>query len=422
MQSYYRESQNQILSFPQLKNELYADICIIGGGYTGLSTALYLAKKGISVILLEANNIASGASGANGGQSSGGMRKDQMYLEKKLGKDQAVALWKIGENAKHHAKSLVDEYGIDCDYKYGIAHPNHKQKYCDESKRYVEHLNKHYNYSEIEYLDKHEMFDLCGSDTYFGGSFNKGDAHLHPLNYALGIASVAKSEGALIFENSRVLEYTTDGSGVKVKTKDGEVSAGRLVLACNGYLDELEKQLTSKILPMNNYMVATEILDDETIARINPNDVAFADSRFVVNYFRLSADKRLLFGGGENYSRILSENICPIVTKPMKHIYPFLSSIKIDYAWGGKLAITLNRLPVFRELSKGKILAAQGYSGQGVSLASYSGKLIADKLTNDGDLFDTMARIPALSFPGGKTFRGPSMKIGMAYYALLDRL
>lgn len=422
MQSYYLDSQNQVINFASLRGELRTDVCVIGGGYTGLSTALYLAKKGISVAILEANTVASGASGANGGQSSGGMRKDQIYLEDKLGKDHALALWKIGQNAKYHAKALIDEYNIDCDYKFGIAHPNHKKKYCSESKRYVEHLNKHYNYSEIEYLDKDKMFDLCGSETYFGGAYNKGDAHLHPLNYALGIASAAKSMGAMIFENSRVLSYKVDGNKVNAFTENGLVIADRVVLACNGYLESLEKRLTSKILPMNNYMVATEVLSDEIVSRINPTDIAFADSRFVVNYFRLSADKRLLFGGGENYSRELSNNIVPIVTKPMKQIYPFLSGVNIEYAWGGKLAITLNRMPIFQELRGGRVLSAQGYSGQGVSLASFSGKIIADKINNNNDLFDTMAKIPVTNFPGGRMLRAPSMKIGMAYYALLDRL
>ncbi len=422
VQSYYRATQNKEITFPTLNSEKTADICVIGGGYTGLSTALYLAKKGISVILLEANNIASGASGVNGGQSSGGMRKDQMYLEKRLGKEQALALWKIGEQAKHHTKSLIDEYNIECDYKKGIAHPNHKQKYCEDAKLYVEHLNRVYNYTEIEYLDKNKMFDLCGSDGYFGGSFNKGDAHLHPLNYALGIASAAISEGAIIYENSRVIEYKVGDTGAKVSTKDGTVTSDRVILACNGYLEGLEKRLTAKILPMNNYIVATEILSDEVVSRINPKDIAFADSRFVINYFRLSSDNRLLFGGGENYSNNLSNNILHIVTKPMKIIYPFLSNLNIDYAWGGKLAITLNRLPVFREFENGKLLSAQGYSGQGVSLASFSGKIIADKITNTSDMFDTMSRIPITGFPGGRFLRSPSMKIGMAYYALLDRL
>jgi gamma-glutamylputrescine oxidase len=350
------------------------------------------------------------------------MRRDQFYIEKALGKEYARALWNIGEKAKYHARDLMDEYQIQCDYKKGIAHPNHKQKFCEDSRRYVEHLNQNYDYHDIEYIDDNEMKEVTGSETYFGGSYDKGEAHCHPLNYALGIAKAALLANAKIYENSAVTSYKVTNDDVKVKTEYGSVKAKRVVLACNGYLENLEKRLTSKILPMNNYIVATKPLDDKTVEKINPRDIAFADSRFVINYFRLSADKRLLFGGGENYSQNLSTNIAPIVTKPMEKIYPFLKGIQIDYAWGGKLAITMNRLPFFKILHQDKIISAQGYSGQGVALASFSGKLIADKINGNGEIFDTLAKIPIYSFPGGKLFRSPSMKLGMLYYSLLDCL
>ena len=422
MQSYYQASRNIEISQPQLSGDIEADVCIVGGGYAGLSSALYLAKEGLNVVLLEANKLASGASGANGGQVSGGMRRDQFYIEKALGKEYARVLWDIGEKAKYHAKGLMDEYQIQCDYKKGIAHPNHKQKFCEDSRRYVEHLNQNYDYQDIEYLNDDEMKEVTGSETYFGGSYDKGEAHCHPLNYALGIAKAALSANAKIYENSTVSGYELSNGHVKVNTKAGSVKAQRVVLACNGYLGNLERRLNSKILPMNNYIVATKPLDNETVAKINPRDIAFADSRFIINYFRLSADKRLLFGGGENYSQELSNNIIPIVTKPLEKIYPFLRGVKIDYAWGGKLAITMNRLPFFKEMNKGKVLSAQGYSGQGVALASYAGKVITEKITGDGEIFDTMANIPMQSFPGGRFLRNSTMKVGMFYHALLDRL
>ncbi len=422
MQSYYQASRNVEINRPQLTGDIEVDVCIVGGGYTGLSSALYLAKGGLNVVLLEANTLASGASGVNGGQVSGGMRRDQFYIERSLGKEYARSLWDIGEKAKYHARDLMDEYQIQCDYKKGIAHPNHKQKFCEDSRRYVEHLNQDYDYHDIEYLNDDEMKEITGSEAYFGGSYDKGEAHCHPLNYALGIAKAALLANAKIYENSAVTNYKVTNDDVKVKTEYGSVKAKRVVLACNGYLENLEKRLTSKILPMNNYIVATKPLDDKTVEKINPRDIAFADSRFVINYFRLSADKRLLFGGGENYSQNLSNNIVPIVTRPMEKIYPFLKGIKIDYAWGGKLAITMNRLPFFKTLNNEKIISAQGYSGQGVALASFSGKLIADKINGNGEIFDTIAKIPTLSFPGGKLFRSPSMKLGMFYSSLLDRL
>ena len=422
MQSYYLASRNIEIDQPKLTGDVHADVCIIGGGYTGLSTALYLAKEGVNVLLLESNKLASGASGANGGQVSGGMRRDQFYLEKTLGVDYAKVLWEIGEKSKFHAKHLIDQYQIQCDYKKGIAHPNHKQKYCEESKLYVDHMNENYDYHDIEYVDDNEMRDVTGSNTYYGGSYDEGEAHCHPLNYALGIAKAAITAGAKIFEDTPALSYKVNDDHVKVIIKDGSIKADRVVLACNGYLGNFEKSLTSKILPMNNYIVATKPLDDETVQKINPKDIAFADSRFVINYFRMSADKRLLFGGGENYSQELSNNIIPIVTKPLEKIYPFLKDVKIDYAWGGKLAITMNRLPFFTTLHNEKVISAQGYSGQGVALASYSGKLVSEKITGNGETFDIMAKIPRQSFPGGRFLRNPSMKLGMLYYSLMDRL
>lgn len=422
MNSYYQASRNLTFEQDILEGDIGVDVCVIGAGYTGLSSALYLAKKGIKVVVLEAGSIASGASGANGGQVSGGMRRDQVYLEKKFGKSRAKALWKVGEMAKHHTKTLVDEFSIDCDYKNGIAHPNHKKSFCGESKAYVEHMNREYNYSDLRYVDDKQMQELTGSETFYGGSYDKAEAHLHPLNYALGIAKAAIDCGAKIFENSPVLSYHEQQGSMKIKCANGSVIADRIVLACNGYLGALEKRLDAKILPMNNYIVATKPLSEEMVQRINPKDIAFADSRFVVNYFRLSADKRLLFGGGENYSKNLSNHILPIVSKPLAVIYPFLRGVQIDYAWGGKLAITMNRLPYFKSLFGDKVLSAQGYSGQGVALASYAGKIIADKITGDGALFDSISQIPLPSFPGGRFFRSPSMKIGMAYGAMVDRL
>ena len=422
MQSYYQASRNKKIDQPTLTGENVADVCIIGGGYTGLSSALYLASEGVNVLLIESNKIASGASGANGGQVSGGMRRDQFYLEKALGFDYAKVLWGIGEKSKYHAKELIDKYQIQCDYKKGIAHPNHKEKYCEESKQYVGHMKKNYDYHDIVYLSDNEMREVTGSSTYYGGSYDEGEAHCHPLNYALGIAEAALSMGAKLYENSSALSYKVSDNHVRVTTKNGSIKADRVILACNGYLGNLEKGLTSKILPMNNYIVATKPLDHETVKRINPRDIAFADSRFVINYFRMSADKRLLFGGGENYSQELSKNIVPIVTRPLEKIYPFLKGVKIDYAWGGKLAITMNRLPFFKTLKNERVISALGYSGQGVALASYSGKIVSEKILGSGETFDIMAKIPRQSFPGGRLLRNPSMKLGMLYYSLLDRI
>lgn len=406
---------------PALSCDLDTDVCVIGGGYTGLSGAIHLAKKGYSVVLLEAQKMGWGASGRNGGQVGSGQRKAQDELEKMFGASRARQLWDLSEQSKFCLKGLIDEFSIQCDYKPGVAHPDHKQRYADESKRLVDKLNQQYDYTQIEYLNPAAMAEVTGSEAYFGGSLDMGAAHLHPLNYALGLADAARSLGVKIFENSRVTHYKT-GETTQVFTRDGVVRANRLVLGCNGYLANLEPRLLGKIMPINNFIVATEPLDADTARRVNPRDIAIADSRFVVNYYRLSADKRLLFGGGENYRASFPNDIASFVRKPMLKIYPYLKDVKIDYAWGGTLAVTLNRLPHFGTLDNERVLYAQGYSGHGVALATLAGKLMADKIAGEGAQFDLMAKLPTIQFPGGKWLRWPSMAAGMAYYALRDRI
>ena len=418
--SYYADSISAPFEGDKPKGNLSADVCIIGGGYTGVSAALHLAQRGHSVILLEANKIGWGASGRNGGQVCTGQRKEQDDLEKMLGTDHARQLWELSEESKHTLRTLISNHQIDCDYKPGIAHPDHKPQYSDDTKHYVEKLNHDYSYEQIEYLDRQEMARLTGSDTYFGGSFDRGAAHLHPLNYVLGLAHAARKAGAIIIENSEVIDYKA-GEDVTVQTQNFSVQAGHMVLACNGYLGKLEPRLAGRIMPINNFVAATEPLDEETANRVNPNDIAIADSRFVVNYYRLSGDRRLLFGGGENYRSGFPADIAAFVRKPMLQVYPELKDKRIDYAWGGTLAVTLNRLPHFGTLENGRIIYAQGYSGQGVALATLAGKLIAEKIDGDNHRFEAIASLPSPVFPGGTLLRWPGMVLGMAYYAFRDR-
>lgn len=419
--SYYAASINQPFSGDQADSDLHAEVCIIGGGYTGASAALHLARQGISVILLEAQTMGWGASGRNGGQVCTGQRKEQEELEQMLGKEHARSLWDLSEEAKHTLRSLIREFEIECDYKPGIAHADHKPGYADETKQYVEKLNKEYGYEQISYLSETEMAEVTGSDTYYGGSFDQGAGHLHPLNYALGLANAARKLGAKIYEHAPVSNYQV-GKNVTIYTPDFKVTASHVVLACNGYLGKLEPRLAGKIMPINNFVAATKPLNDELADRINPRDVAIADSRFVVNYYRMSADRRLLFGGGENYRTGFPKDIAAFVRKPMSLVYPALKNIPIDYAWGGTLAVTLNRLPHFGTLDQGRVIYTQGYSGQGVALATLAGKLIAELIAGEADRFDSIARLPTPSFPGGTLLRWPGMVLGMAYYALRDRL
>ena len=419
--SYYHASCNRSVELTPLDGSRRADVCIIGGGYTGLSSALHLAERGYDVVLLEARKPGWGASGRNGGQLCSGQRKDQVELSKMVGADAARELWILAEAAKDLAKDLITRHQIDCDLKPGIAHADHKPGYAGESREYVDFLREQYDYQQIEYLERDAMAELVGSDTYHGGSLDMGAAHLHPLNYALGLADAALAAGARLYE-STVVESYQEGKPNRIVTNRGIVEADSIVLACNGYLGKLEQRVSGKIMPINNFVIATEPLSDEQLNVICPRDVAIADSRFVVNYYRLSADKRMLFGGGENYRQNFPSDIASFVRKPMLQVYPQLADTRIDYAWGGTLAVTLNRMPHFGRLGRHNTYFAQGYSGQGVAMATLAGKMISDAIAGEAESFDLFGRIPTREFPGGDLLRWPGLVLGMSYYALRDRL
>ena len=420
--SYYFASANEVPQHPKLKGAETADVCIIGAGFTGLSAALHLAKAGYAVTLLDAHRVGWGASGRNGGQLGSDMRSGQDDLESQYGKAEAHALWDIAQEANKLCRQLINEHEIDCDLTDGIIHADHRERYLKETREYTEKLQKDYGYDKVRYLDKAEIQQQVGSESYHGGSLDMGAAHLHPLNYALGLAKAASAAGVTIYQESPVLGYQQTGSdNVHVKTADGDIRAKHVLLACNGYLDKLNKKVASRVMPINNYIIATEPLTDELASHLIRDNHAVADSRFVVNYFRLSADKRMLFGGGENYSFQFPPDIKSFVRKHMLSIYPQLDNTKIDYGWGGTLAITVSRMPYFAKVSD-NVLSASGYSGHGVAMATMAGKIMADMI--DGKLanFDTMAKLKTYPFPGGTSLRWPLLVLAMTYYSLRDKL
>ncbi|TXS89307.1 NAD(P)/FAD-dependent oxidoreductase [Parahaliea aestuarii] len=418
--SWYAASANRQLAFPPLQGEVEADVCIIGGGYTGLSSAIHLRKLGYSVALLEANKVGWGASGRNGGHVGTGQRADQHDLEKWVGRDAAHGLWDLGLEAVDTVCALIAEYGIDCELKQGNLHVASKAGDAADLREHVEHLNREYNYQQIRYVDSDELADMTSGQGFHGATLDTGCRHLHPLNYALGLAAAAQQEGAQLFEGSRVLSYS-EGDRVRVKTDRGQVNARYLVLACNGYLENLEPRTAGRIMPINNYMLATEPLDAALARRLIRDDTSMSDTLFVINYWKLSADNRLLFGGGESYTRRFPADIGNFVRKYMLRIYPELADTRIDYGWGGTLAITLNRMPDFGRLS-GSVFYAHGFSGHGVPTATLAGKLLAEAIHGNATRFDLMARVPSHTFPGGTLLRWPGLVAGMLFYALRDRL
>jgi len=418
--TYYADSADKQLAYPALLGDQRADICIIGAGYTGLSSALHLAERGYSVVVIEAETVGFGASGRNGGHVGIGQRKDQYYLEKQFGNEIARGLWDMGLEALDTVKQLIEKHRIDCDLKQGIVHLAHRRKYCSEFEAEVEHLRDNYQFDQMEYIDADTLPGFLDSQAYYGAQWDKASMHLHPLKYAQGLAKAATKAGVSIFEHSKVLSYSQDNS-VVVHTATGTVTASELVLACNGYIDKLEPKINGYIMPINNFVIATEPLPDELAQAVSAKDTAMQDSRFVINYWKLSADKRLIFGGGENYRRGFPADINGFVRKYMLQVYPQLHDVKIDYGWGGTLAITLNRLPHFGRLGN-NIWHMQGYSGHGVPTATFAGKLIAEAISGKLERFDLISNLPTRKFPGGTLLRWPGMVAGMLYFALRDRI
>ena len=416
--SWYAATAHERTPAPQLRGDSAADICVVGGGFTGLSAALHLAERGYSVALIEAHRVGFGASGRNGGQLGSGQRVEQTDLEKMVGEADALKLWELAENAKDLVKQLISKHNIDCDLKPGIAHATFSASETDHEHAYVEHLQSRYGYDQITALSEEALSAVCPSPRYKGGSLDMGAAHLHPLNYALGLARACEKAGVTFYENTHV-HHIEDGAKVTVRCDTGRVLADHVILAANGYLGGLNRRVAGRVMPINNFIAATEPLGEDAV-RVLTKDIAVADSKFVVNYFRLSSDNRLLFGGGESYGYKFPD-IDKTVRKPMIDIYPHLKDIRFDYTWGGTLAITMKRLPYLARLAP-NILSASGYSGHGVGTATQAGKLMADAIAGEATGFDTMARIPNTPFPGGAALRTPLLTLAMTWYALRDRL
>jgi gamma-glutamylputrescine oxidase len=418
--SYYQATARDAIEYPALVGYQRCDVCVVGGGLTGLSAALHLAERGYQVVLLERRRIAWGASGRNGGQLHSGQRRDQRYLEKHFGNELAKTLWDLAEEAKSEVRERIARHAIDCELTPGVLHAAHKPRAAAWWWDYCDWLSAHYDYPQLQPVSEAALRDMLQTHCYFGGALDRGAAHLHPLNYALGLAGAAHTAGAQLFERSGVLRIGK-GSPVALETEHGRVEADRVVMACNAYLRGLVPAIDRYLMPINNYVLATESLGETRARRLIRDNVAVADSRFVVNYFRLSADHRLLFGGGESYSRRFATDIAGFVRKFMLEVFPQLADTRIDFAWGGMLGITMNRLPSFGRLEN-DIYFAQGFSGQGLALTTLAGKLIAEAIGGTAERFDVFAGLPARPFPGGPRWRWPLLVLGMLYYRLRDRL
>jgi len=416
--SYYAASANAITDYAPLSGSVNADVCVIGAGFTGISTALHLAERGYSVHVVEANKVGWGASGRNGGQMIGGIAGESAIL-KHHGSAIAGLLWEMRWAGHEIIRQRVQQYGILCDLKSGYLDVAIKERHLREQREEYEHLEQNDFPFEYQLLSRDETRDLIGTDAYIGAMKNMGSGHLHPLNLCVGEGRAAVAQGATIYEQSEVIGLE-HGDRPTVLTENGSVSADFVVLAGNAY-QFLDRKLRSQLFPVNSFIIATEPLSEQLVAEINPEDLAVCDPNFVLEYFRLSADKRLLFGGRCNYfgddPEVIKRNLKP----RMCRIYPQLANTRIDYAWGGTIGVTLSRVPQMGRIAP-NIFFSQGYSGHGVNVTHLAGQILADAITGTLERFDIFAKIEPMTIPGSRVFSKQMVALGMVYYRLKDLL
>ena len=419
--SYYAASSLPQPDHPVLQGEHVADVCVVGGGFSGLNTALELAERGMSVILLEAHKIGWGASGRNGGQLIRGVGHGLEQFEGIIGKDGVRQMKLMGLEAVEIVRQRVERYNIACDLTWGYCDLANKPRDLEGFAEEAEELRGLGYRHETRLLQANEVRSVVGSDRYVGGLVDMGSGHLHPLNLALGEAAAAAQLGVKLFENSAVsrIDY---GPEVRVHTAQGSVRAKSLVLGCNAYLKDLNPQLSGKVLPAGSYIIATEPLSEAQAHALLPQNMAVCDQRVALDYYRLSADRRLLFGGACHYSGRDPRDIGAYMRPKMLDVFPHLADVKIDYQWGGMIGIGANRLPQIGRLpDQPNVYFAQAYSGHGVNATHLAGKLLAEAISGQQSHgFDLFAKVPHITFPGGKYLRSPLLALGMLWHRLKE--
>lgn len=418
--SYYAASANAVPDYPVLEGAHTADVCVVGAGLTGASCALELARRGYRVVVLEANRVGWGASGRSGGQMIFGYSCGEDNLEKWLGPDDARRVWDMSLEAIELIRERVREHAIDCDLAAGHLHTALKPRQMRMLEQWRGMLGDRFGYASLELWDREATRAAVASERYIGGLFDPNSGHLHPLNYTLGLVRAADRAGAAFFEGSRA---TGIAPGVEpvVTTERGSVKCRYVVLGANAYLGGLNRRLAARIMPVGTYIGASEPLGAERARSLIRDNLAVADTNFVLDYFRLSGDHRMLFGGRVSYSTVVPPDLVAAMKRRMVKVFPQLSDVAVDYAWGGYVGITRNRAPDFGRIGE-NVFYAQGFSGHGIALTGLAGKLMAEAVAGSAERFDVFSRIPHADFPGGTLLRTPALVLAMFWYRLRDLL
>jgi gamma-glutamylputrescine oxidase len=419
--SYYVYSAPPQPPTAALAGTLQADVCVVGGGIAGCSSALALAERGYRVVLLEAQRIGWGASGRSGGQAIFGTAIEQADLERLVGIEDARRIWDISLAGLALLKQRIDHYRIDCDWADGWMLAAIKQRQWSQLQSWHAELAQRYAYTGTRLIELAELRSTIASERYIGALYDPMSGHLHPLRYTLGLARAATQAGVEIHEASRVLNYSRREGRIHVRTEHGTVECAQLVLAGNAWLGDAAPSLSRKLMSIGSYIIATEPLGEQRARELIANNAALCDMNWILDYFRRSADHRLLFGGRVNYSLLNVRAVAPATRQRMLKVFPQLRGVRIDYAWGCLLDITLNRAPHFGRLEP-DVYFLQGFSGHGIALTGIAGQLVAEAIAGSAEQFDVFARIPHHDFPGGMLLRRPALALAMLWYRLRDLL
>ena len=406
---------------PALQGDIDTDICVIGGGIAGCSTALHLAERGYRVVLLEAHRVGWGASGRSGAQAIPGIACGQHKLQALVGDADARRIWDVSVEGLRLQRELIARHGIDCDLRTGQMHVAIKPRQERELREEVATLHGEYGYDSVRMVEREELRAILATDRYIAGNYDSAGGHLHPLKYTQGLAAAAERAGVRIFEDSRALAYARVAGTLEVTTATGRVRCRSLALCGNAWLGPFAPALSRKIMGVGTYIVATQPLGAERAAALIRNDAAVTDINWVIDYFRRSADHRLLFGGRVSYSGLDPLGTRRATRARMLAVFPQLADADIEHAWGGYVDITMNRAPHFGRLEP-DVYFLQGFSGHGIALTGVAGKLLAEAIGGTAERFDLFARIPHRDFPGGAALRRPALVLAMLWYRMRDLL